>query len=258
MLAALGGALVGAANGWLLLRRARLSAPRRVWVVVGAVLVVTAAAGANAARAIAGQGVAAVLGIPGAGPILSRRELAVAGAGAACGLMAVLVRARRPGWSPETMRAGALVLTLLVGLGFAAWIAWLELRSTGVLGYYFWKFATALVLVSTVTGLVALASSLDEAELRRDPTRAQVVASLAVAAAALVVFGAPRPRVQGALLPPSRGLSGRVVVAMAAANPGKVSRDLLAAAAAPRAGPVLQVYIAIQSDGVLNPGSAAQ
>lgn len=241
VLVALGGAVVGVAQSWALLlvlcagavpalvlpaRRARWSARPAGWVTAGAVAAATVVGVGHALATLAGTDLDAVLVIDGAGSLVpSAHALPVLLASVAVGLW-VLRDARRVR-SVALLRAGLLVGVPLAGLGFAAWVGWLQIRSGGTLTYYFWKQLIGLVVVSAVVLAVVVT-----ARAARGVVRPVGVAGWAVAV--LVAVGATQ--VFGATLPPV------AVAGFGALAPGAASRgDLLQAgiAAVPSAEVVL-------------------
>lgn len=228
-LAALGGAVVGIAHGWAMLLVLALPAllltlmplRRRRWVADQSALWLCAAI---AAATIGGLGWAVVivldvpltvLATPGGVsiPPLGLVLVLVLSALAACLLVPQFTASpdqdRRRGIDVRSAWLATLPVTGIVGAGI---LAGYQLATAGELSYYFWKYLTALELLSVVVlaiGVAALVSRTPRRRVARLPT-AVTVGALSVAATQIFGLAVPDP--------PS--------FAIAASAPGALGRDV--------------------------------
>ncbi|QHT56315.1 hypothetical protein GXP71_09655 [Cellulomonas sp. H30R-01] len=274
LLVALGGAVVGVAQSWALLlvlcagalpalvvpaRRARWAARPTGWVATGAVALATLVGVGHALVTLAGTDLDAVLVIDGAGSTVPSAHALPLLLGAVAVGVGVLGEARRTR-SVGLLRAGLLVGVPLAGLGFAAWVGWLQIRSGGALTYYFWKQLVGLVVVAAVVLAVVVTARASRGAARPVGAAGWTVALL-VAAGATQVFGATLPAVQSAgfgALAPGAATRGNLTEAGIAALP---SADVVLGAARAAAGedghrPVLVVPYPVETG--LHPFASAQ
>jgi hypothetical protein len=203
-LAAVGGAIVGVAHGWVLLlsvalpaaavllvplRRQRYAADATARWLSGAIVALTAAASGAALLMVARQPVAEVLTVPGA---ITAPPVEFLVAPAVLAIAACLVTAWLPRWSGERRRADRRVVATavvpLVGLAGAGAIAALQIRAGAPLGYYFWKYSIGVAALSIVL-VAVVAARLVPPGIRRRPAAVRV-ASVVLAIGATQVFGA--------------------------------------------------------------------
>lgn len=211
-LAALGGALVGVAHGWILLlvlclpavavvilpfRSRRWSASWRSWAAAAAIVLATVLCVLRAVAILSSLSLGAVLTIPGGSPLSSvGLALAVIFASiAAC----VAARFRRGVPSPASVRGrtrAPAVRTIwlssvpVAGLVTAAVIAHHEWGAAGSLSYYFWKFGGGVELCCVAILAVGIAAVRPVNTASTRPRRLRVVAaSAALTVATTQVFG---------------------------------------------------------------------
>lgn len=167
-LGALLATLVGVTYGWVVLlalalpaalvvlvplRRSRLRASRRQWVVAVVLVAVALWAAARAASVLSTLDASDVLVIDGGIPPVSLFLVTVATVFAVGGC---LLWARRGGPAPWWARQEAwLALVPVSGAAVALAMAALQLSTADHLSYYFWKFAYGLLLVSVAVAAVA-------------------------------------------------------------------------------------------------------
>lgn len=103
-----------------------------------------------------------------------------------------------------------LSVSMFVGLLVAIELGHRRFMVDGTLGYYFWKFAAAMAVVSVAVALVSLIIVWPEGGwLCRTVDRIQFAASLAVGISMLFVYGAPVAVPIDVQLPPSAGRAAR-------------------------------------------------
>lgn len=169
-LGALLATLVGVTYGWVVLlalalpaalvvlvplRRSRLRASRRQWVVAVVLVTVALWAAARAATVLSTLDPSDVLVIDGGIPPLSLPLVTVATVLAVGGC---LLWAWRAGPSPWWARQEAwLALVPVSGAAVALAMAALQLSTADHLSYYFWKFAYGQLLVSVAVAAIAVA-----------------------------------------------------------------------------------------------------
>lgn len=196
-LAALGGLVVGVAHSWVLLlalalpavvlvavplRRAAWRASRREVVLSAGVVVLTLAGLAQAALTLSKLAPTEVLVIPG-GIVVPDSTILLAVA-----LTAVAVplasSARGSGRMPWLAAVPATGLVVAAGIGA------LQLRQSGELSYYFWKFALGVLLVGVVVLAAAVVGRRPATPPRVAPEgrlgRWRTVAAVAIGCLALV------------------------------------------------------------------------
>ncbi|WP_024287658.1 hypothetical protein [Cellulomonas sp. KRMCY2] len=275
-LAAIGGALVGIAHGWVLLltmalpavvvlllpgRRRRFLATRRAWLASVAVIVATGLGIGVAVAMVVGQPVTEVLVIQGSVSAPQLRLLIGPPllAGVVCAVLLWRMRRRAAHRRPDVLRVVASASVPVVGLACALGIAWLQLRAGLPLGYYFWKFAIALALVSLVIGAIAAAWLLPARwGLVSRPSWAWAGAGVATLAATqlygLTVPGAALGGVD--LVPP--GLEVRAELTAVSNDPSPVTGQLFAAVDATLAPDRRHVFLVHPADVGINPVTAGQ
>lgn len=275
-LAAIGGALVGIAHGWALLlamalpavvvllvpgRRSRFRATRAAWLVGVAVVVATGVGVAVAVVMVAGQPVTEVLVIQGA---VSAPELRLLIgppllAGLVCLVLAWRVRRHPVHRGPDALRVVAMAAVPLVGLACALGIAALQLRAGFGLGYYFWKFAIAMAVVSLVIGAVAAAWLLPTRwGLMSRPVRAWAGAGVVtIAASQLYGLTVPTTALPAVGLG-SPGMAVRSDLARVADAPSPVTTQLFAGVDARLAPDQRHVFLVHPADVGANPVTAGQ
>jgi hypothetical protein len=201
ILTAIGGALVGITFSWaLLLVLALLALPvlvvpvsRARWVAPGR----QRRAGSAIALAV-GLSLLVAVWVVSAVPIMT--QLTVGGGvtppsvglllvvvlGSVALILVVFARAQRDpikATGITALRTGALALVPIGGTCVAAGIAVLQLRATGGVGYYFWKFAIGLELACLVVIVVAAAALVTT----RSPGTAPRLQPAVVAASSVVL-----------------------------------------------------------------------
>ncbi|KQY47502.1 hypothetical protein [Cellulomonas sp. Root137] len=251
--AAAGAAIAGIAHGWILLlvlaaptllllvvplRRGRWRAGGGAWAWTVATGVAVLGSIAVALRTVGGQRLDAVLVIDGGGTTL--RLLIPALLVAACLLVGVATVVARRGSRATTTLARPVLVALLpvVGGVVALGIGWLQLRTTGHLGYYFWKFAIAWTIFSAVALVAGVVGFVSAPRVAARPWPRLVRASLALVAvgASVLVWGGVHPAL------PSRGhaapgIAARVELGATSLAPPPSAAALLAAASAAPASP---------------------
>lgn len=259
LVAALGGAAVGVMHNWsflmtmgafaavvalLPLRRGRWPRTRREWVVLAALGVATVVGAGAAALMLRSQaGVGSVLLLPGGvtPPPVSTLVLSVGVSIALCVAAGADLRGRGagPGTSRHT-RLRALGTVLLPGAGLAVAIAvtMLQVRATGDVGYYLWKYAIALQMLTIVVIAATVPLVVRAWRERRVLLRAAaVVGSVLAGVGVLQVYGLPAP------LPTSlggyvaQGGNARLDALALGRSPSADSAMVLAAADAHAEGP---------------------
>lgn len=209
LLAALGGATLGVAHNWALLltmgafgavvvlfpwRHNRWPNTNRGWLIAGAIGVPVVVGIVAADRMLEGQrGFTDLIVTAGAvTPIPVNAALLSVTAAIAC---AVAVGARRRGATPGSDNALRTMLTAslpAVGLVVTALIAYLQIRRVGEPGYYMWKYAIALQLLSVVIIAAAVPALVPRFVRKNLMARGVgVLASCALAAGALQAYGFP-------------------------------------------------------------------
>lgn len=271
-LAAVGGALVGIAHGWLLLlvmalpavlvlllplRRRRFRAGPGRMALSCAVVVGTGAAVAVAVLMVASQPVSAVLVIPGA--ISEPRLRTVAGAVLLAVATSVALawrsRAALPR-RPDVLRVVALGSVPSVGLAAAGAIAVLQVRAGAGLGYYFWKFAIALAVVAVVVAVVGGAWLVPDRVAPRSRGGWAVVGSALACVVASQAFGLAVPVGPQARWAPGLVCRGELVAA--AASPSPVAPVLWSAADGGLAPDQRHVLLTVPADVATHPVIAGQ
>lgn len=228
-LAALGGAVVGIAHGWALLlllalpgvlimllpfrRRRWMASQSALWLC--AVIVAATIGGLGWAAVIIIDVPLAVLATPGGVsiPPLGLVVLLALSCLAAC----LLVQRFTPNSDQKchqgpAVRSAWLATLPVVGIGGASVLAGYQLSTAGELSYYFWKYLTALELLSVVALAIGIAALLSRTPERRVAKFPSAVAVGTLAVAATQVFGLAVPD------PPA--------FAIAASAPGAMARDL--------------------------------
>jgi hypothetical protein len=260
LLAALGAAAMGVAHNWSLLltmgaggvlvalspwRRSRWPRGRRAYLVPGAIAVATLGGLLAAWLQLRGQApLSEIVVIPGGvNPVpFAWLFTTVAAAVVACAVLCGQTRSTKTGARSvaavsATRTAWAGLMPLVGGLVLLV-IAYLQVRGTGDVGYYFWKYAIALELLAAVVLGAALPWLLAPRAFRTWSLRTVgVLASLGLALAAVQVYGLPRslPTSLGTGLAPG-AVSRTDYVALAAA-PGADARMVLRAVAADSGAP---------------------
>jgi hypothetical protein len=271
-LAALAGAVVGIAHSWALLltlavpialvillpmRRARARSSRVQWFVCGAIALATATGILVAIEVIRVQPLTNVMVIAGG---VTKRPLSELGLVMAATFLAVgLLAALHPRpWSPAVTRTVWTVLGPATGVAFALWIASVQ-RSTGDLGYYFWKYAIALELVSLVVTCVAAATLVTRTPaLTSSRIRSATLASLVVVGVA-AGFGAPYPSIAAlSHLPESPELTARIKLWGVSLDNSPEIQRLLAASTRPSSETRRSVYLPIGNTGWPSPAVVGQ
>jgi len=250
LLAALGGATLGVAHNWSLLltmgafgavvvlfpwRRNRWPDTTRGWVVAGAVGAATAGGMLAAAAMLRGQqGITDILvGNGGVTPVPVNAFILTVVAASAC---AVAVGAHARGAAPgsdNALRTMLMASLPAVGLVVTALIAYLQISRVGEPGYYMWKYAIALQLLSVVIIAAAVPALIRRFDSRNLLMRgAAVVASCALAVAAVQTYGFPAalPTALGGSLSP--GGAARADLVALAGSPIASAATLLSAARA--------------------------
>jgi hypothetical protein len=270
--AALGGALVGIAHSWALLlslavpvaivmllpfRRSRARASRGRWLLLAAIALASATAALEAVVVIRVQPLSSILTLGGGVNGRGLRELMIVVllAFAFLGLLAVF--SRRP-WPHEVVRTVWTAAGLAAGVGFASWIAAVEV-SQGGLGYYFWKYGIALELLAAVLG--AMAAGILVARLRGAAgAGAPVLVRVMVAAVALLVVISVAQPTATAGLPSliSSGAASRSGLVRASHSDDPVLTELLAASSVAPPRPRRSVYLPLGSTGSPNAASDGQ
>jgi hypothetical protein len=252
-LAVLGAAAIGIAHNWALLltlavpaavvacmplRGRRWPARARDRLVAASVAAAVVLGVAAALMMLRGHlSLAQTLVIPGGMTAMPLGALVTTVAFA--GALTVLAGAGRP--RPALMGAGArsrsagLALVLLAGIVVAAGMGYLQIRETGTLQYYFWKYAIALQLVATVILVPAVLALIPRVGAERGRRRMLQVAGavglgvavfqlygLAVATGPGGVYAAAAPGAQArvdqaATLAASHGTAASVIAAVPAA-----------------------------------------
>ncbi|MBO9555489.1 hypothetical protein [Cellulomonas sp.] len=255
-LAALGGAAVGIAHNWSLLlsmgalgvvavffprTRLRWTTDRRAWVAPAVITLITLVGLAQAWTMLRHQpGLGNLLGIGGGVTPVPLGQLVLTSVGAVAACVFLLVQNRRPHgpWSGDAVRTAWTGLVPLAGIGFAAALAFTQIRAQGDVAYYFWKYSIAVELVSSVVLVVALVMALRPVGVRRTVgVRAVGACALVVTGvAALLVYGLPKvlPTSLGGGVAPGGVARADFVALGHAAVPAQDAIDLVAAARAPR------------------------
>jgi len=250
------------------IRRRRFVASWSAWAGSIGVVAATAAAVGVAVVMVAGTPITDVLVIPGAINAPHLRLLLGPAVLAVLVCAAVAVR----GWLvPRRRRAGGArrsgsevrTVTLMgipaVGLAVAGGIALLQRASDQPLGYYFWKFAIAVAIVSLVCGAVAV-TWLVPARLGTATAswRTWVAAGLATVAATQM-YGIVAPggaRLAGPWLAP--GLVARGELTASAWEPPVAVGQLWVAVEAPIAPDHRHVFLGHPPEGGASPTSLGQ
>lgn len=240
-LAAIGGAIVGIAHGWVLLlsialpvvaalglplRRRRFAARptrRRLADVIGVLTVVGAGA---ALLMVARQPVTEVLTVPGA---ITAPPVKYLVSPAILAIVVCLVTAWRPPWAGPRRRSDVRVVAMaavaLIAVAVAGGIAALQLRAGLVLGYYFWKYAIGMAAFSIVLAALAVA--------RLVPPRVHHASPVAWAGALVIGLGATQIYGVTVVQPDaswaSPALEARSRLARAVASPAPFAASLWAA-----------------------------
>lgn len=277
-LAALLGALLGVTYGWVLLlalavpaaflvflplRRSRLKGSRRVWLITGALLVISAAAAVRAVLVILSQLDANdVLVIDGSIP---PPRLALTVAVTVLAIVTALASSR--GSVRERLRSRTTYLALVptVGLVVGLAIAVLQLSETGGLSYYFWKFAYGLILVSSAIVAIAVGQIVVASVLparRGSPARRRRWAvSILLAGVLTQSFGltAARGTEESQGIPQSPGIRLRSEISSRYEASPAIIKDLVSAAGVASLDPTTRFYAVLpEAVPLLHPLSAAQ
>jgi hypothetical protein len=268
LLAALGGAVVGVAHNWSFLltmgvvgavvllfplRRSRWPVRARDWTVAGLIAVATLFGLLVAWSALRNQpGITDVLTLDG--PVnsvpVNQLVLTVGLALAACAALVSGVRRTRGPFGDDATRAGWVGLLPLAGVVVAVLVARLQTERVGAPGYYFWKYAIGLQLLSAVA-LVAALPLLVPARVRRGVVAriGVVVSSVLVATVAFQAYGLPKtlPIPLGTGLAPGGAARADLVAITRASLPD--AESVLAAARAHDGGPeVPHVFLPFPSE----------
>ncbi|OJV82129.1 MAG: hypothetical protein BGO37_03780 [Cellulomonas sp. 73-92] len=169
---------------------------------------------------------------------------------AACGLgLAHLRNPRGAAHRDDVLRLGALGCVPLVGLVVSGLIAWAQIRQSGDVGYYFWKFAIATQIVSAIVLCCAVAVLAPGFGVRRGWSTRRVgtsavaaVVSVALTAGVAQAYGTPHkfPSSIGGVIAP--GISARADFLAIGAAPLPEAATLVAAARADDGRAVPVVY----------------
>lgn len=227
--AALGGAVVGVAHGWILLlvlmlpacavvllpfRRRRWSGSRSAQIACVVIGLATVMSVWRAVRITSTLNLGTVLTIPG-GASLGNVGIAVATILTSLGVCLAITR-RRVHQGTAT-RARWLAGVPLTGLAVAAAIAAQQFSVSKTLSYYFWKFGAGVELACTAILAIAVAAVAPAASRQRRPARRwhSVLASGVLVLAATQLFGYIGPGMRSF---PIAVLAPGAAVAVAAAD----------------------------------------
>lgn len=279
-LGALLATLVGVTYGWVVLlalalpaalvvlvplRRSRLRASHRQWVVAVVLVVVALWAAARAASVLSTLDASDVLVIDGGIPPVSLSLVTVATVLAVVGC---LLWARRPGRARWWARPEAwLALVPVSGATVAVALAVLQLSTADHLSYYFWKLAYGLLLVSVTVAAVAFAHVVASAvHVPADPAcapggspRLRTVLAVVLAGAVTQSFGlTPVGTTLGGQVDTASGIEVRADLERRAASDEPALDALIAAAESSHSRERRQMAVLPLGSARVHPLSAAQ
>jgi hypothetical protein len=149
----------------------------------------------------------------------------------------------------------------MAGLLTAAALGVLQIRASGAVTYYFWKFAIGLELVSLVIAVLMVTSALEALpqNVPRHRGWMPLVATALSAVAATQAFGFTGLHLGATHISPTAdGIVRRGILAQAAASPSATVREILAATGTHVANGSHAVYLSPSSDTAIHPVSAQQ
>jgi hypothetical protein len=278
-LTVLGAATIGVAHNWMLLltlagpavvlaclpvRRRRWPATTRGLVVAVSISIAMALGVAAALEMMRGHISLSETLVIGGGLSLPPLAPVVITMAAGGGLVLLAAAAKpRPALLDASARIRALSIGLLLGVGalVAGAIGYLQIRETGGLQYYFWKYVIALQLVATVVGVIAVVALLRRPPVVRGWGRVlQMVGmiglGLAVSQSHGLALAGPRGGLYSAAAP---GAQARFEHVATLAEPGPTAATVLAAVDVAQAqGPVPVVLLPFPSDSTAHSMQSAQ
>ncbi|NMI01556.1 hypothetical protein [Pseudonocardia acidicola] len=283
---ALVGAMVGIANGWILLlvpaapvavmaalplRRGRWAVPTRYGVATTVIVLVGLACVIRAVVVVARLPVGNPLVLTGGivQPDMGVVVAAVLGALALCSTVGCLSKVGRGTLSSSAVRARTLSGVPLIGIAAAAVLAAMQISANGQVSYYGLKFITGLEIICLV--LLSIAAAFILSSWRRDQTVAPVrtrrpgvtmhkaAISLTLSIAATQSFGFAVPGLASVGLPATAaGVANRSEQVAAINAPTSATGVLRAASLQSDVGDASVFYFNYPSDNKVHPIAAAQ
>jgi len=277
--AALGGAIVGVAHGWLLLlvtmiptavafavplRAHRWRAGRGAWIASCVLVVLTGTAVLRAAVIILSKGAGTnVLALPGGitPPPSGLAVVVLLGAMGACIVAAAQSSGQGRGGRSTAWRLVVLAVSTPFAVAALAYIARVQIQANGSVGYYFWKLLIGDMMIALCIGIAAAALAV---RARPNPATRQarvalVTGSAVVAVALTQVFGYFGPTNKEVGLTSSDRTSQTRLQHDTAVMGFRPDADaLLAAASVPVDDAFHAAYLQDPTTGHLNPVNAQQ